>query len=105
MLLRVAVVDEEPRVDPSAAGLEPVPRVAASDPPAPRDHLPSVRIAPEQLDDADRPALAGVPVVVHADKSTTDTCFRHSPNWRCILARAAVIREPLREPVHLSPPL
>ena len=50
VLLRVAVVDEQPRVDPSP-GLEPVPRVTASDPPPPRDHLPSVRVAPEELDD------------------------------------------------------
>ena len=49
MLLRVGVVDQEPRVDPAAAGLEPVPRVPSSDPPPPRDHPPPVRIAPEQF--------------------------------------------------------
>lgn len=44
VLLRVAVVDKEPRVDPAAA-LEPVPRIPASDPPPPRDYLPSARAA------------------------------------------------------------
>ena len=53
VLLDVAVVDQEPRVDPAPAGLEPVPRVPAPDPPPPRDHPPPVRIAPEQFDDAD----------------------------------------------------
>ena len=48
VLLRIAVVDQEPRVDP-APGLEPVPRVPAPDPPPPRDHLPSVRVAPEEF--------------------------------------------------------
>ena len=60
MLLRVGVVDEKPRVDPAAAGLEAVPGVPASDPPPPRDHPPPVRIAPEQLNDKTnlRPALS-----------------------------------------------
>ena len=44
VLLRIAVVDEEPRVDP-APGIEPVSRVLTSDPPPPRDYLPSVRAA------------------------------------------------------------
>ena len=56
VLLRIAVVDEEARVDPAAAGLEPVPRVPASDPPPPRDHLPPVRVAPEEFDDEERSA-------------------------------------------------
>ena len=54
-LLWVAVIDEEPRVD-SAPGLEPMPRVPAPDPPPPRDHLPSVRVAPEEFDDEPRTA-------------------------------------------------
>ncbi len=82
MLLRVAVVDQEPRVDP-APGLEPVPRVPASDPPPPRDHLPPVRIAPEQFDHADQPPPAVVvSVVVHADESITANCSFHAPIWR-----------------------
>ena len=55
VLLHVAVVDQEPRVDP-APGLEPVSRVPAPDPPPPRDHLPPVRIAPEEFDDKPCPA-------------------------------------------------
>ena len=39
MLLRVAIVDQEPRVDAAAAGLESVPRVPASDPPPWRGHV------------------------------------------------------------------
>ena len=79
VLPRVAVVDPEPRVDPAAAGLESVSRVPASDPPPPRDHPPPVRIAPEQLDDADQPPPAVVvPIVVHADKPTTDVSLRHA---------------------------
>ena len=54
MLLDGAVIDEEPRVDP-APGLEPVPRVPAPDPPPPRDHLPPVRVAPEQFYNIRRP--------------------------------------------------
>ena len=38
----VAVVDQEPRVDP-APGLEPVPRVPAPDPPRWRGQFPSAR--------------------------------------------------------------
>ena len=57
VLLDVAVVDEEPRVDP-APGLEPVPRVPAPDPPPPRDHLASVRVAPEEFDDESRTAVS-----------------------------------------------
>ena len=53
VLLRVAVIDEEPRVDP-APGLEPVPRIPASDPPPPRDHLASVRVLAEEFDDKKR---------------------------------------------------
>ncbi len=82
MLPRVAVVDQEPRVDPAAAGLESVPRVPASDPPPPRDHPPPVRIAPEQLDDADQPPPAVVSAVVHTDESTTDACPRHTQTRR-----------------------
>ena len=48
VLLRVAVIDEEPRVDP-APGLEPVPCIPAPDPPPPRDLLPPVRVVPEEF--------------------------------------------------------
>ena len=48
VLLRITVVDEEPRVDPAPA-LKPVPRVTAPDPPPPRDHLPPVRVAAEEF--------------------------------------------------------
>ena len=58
VLLRVGIVDQEPRVDTAAGGLEAVPRVPASDPPPSRDHPPPVRIAPEQLDDADQSSPA-----------------------------------------------
>lgn len=57
VLLRVAVIDEETRKDP-ASGLEPAPRFPAPDPPPPRDPLPSVRVAPEEFDDADQPRSA-----------------------------------------------
>ena len=50
VLLRIAVVDQEPSKHP-ASGLEPVPRVPASDPSPPRDHLPPVGVAPEKFHD------------------------------------------------------
>ena len=56
VLLRVAVVNEEPRVDPAPAGLEPVPCIPAPDPPPPCDHLSSVRVAPKKFDDELRTA-------------------------------------------------
>ena len=34
-------------------------------PPPPRDHLPTVRVAPEQLDDAGQSPPASVPAVIH----------------------------------------
>ena len=49
--------DERNQRDP-APGLEPVPRVPAPDPPSPRDHLASVRVASEELDDEPRPATS-----------------------------------------------
>jgi hypothetical protein len=52
VLLRVGVVDQEPRVDPAAAGLEAVPRITAPDAPPSCDIVhfsPSRKSSSERL--------------------------------------------------------
>ncbi len=92
------------RFDHPAAGLRTAPegretRVLAPDPPPSRDHLPPVRVAPEEFDDADQSPPARVPVVVHADESITDACPGHEPIRRLIAApRSFVIPKELLYP-------
>ena len=85
LLRRTGVVHEKPRGDLSALCVKNVASVRATDAPPPRDHLPSVSVVVEKLDNAFHVHLASTevfPVIVSACEQM---------QWRFQLTSAAAL--------------